>query len=33
MAWVLIRTRLEILQRERKSRWVEEELNRFAGGE
>ncbi|MEX0622410.1 heme ABC transporter permease CcmC [Saccharospirillum sp.] len=33
MAWVLMRTRLEILQRERKSRWVEEELNRFAEGQ
>ncbi|WP_394169220.1 heme ABC transporter permease [Saccharospirillum alexandrii] len=33
MAWVLMRTRLEILQRERKSRWVEDELNRFAEGQ
>lgn len=33
MAWVLMRTRLEILHRERKSRWVEEELNRFAEGQ
>lgn len=33
IAWVLMRTRLEILQRERKSRWVEEELNRFAEGQ
>ncbi|WP_425413965.1 heme ABC transporter permease CcmC [Saccharospirillum impatiens] len=33
MAWVLMRTRLEILQRERKSRWVEDELNRFSEGQ
>lgn len=31
MAWVLIRTRLEILMRERKTQWARQELDRLGG--